>query len=118
IAGIIRSISSTNDQAQLNLLIREQLPAWKHARGDMFHWVPVLDHFDHLLSQFISTYHLGSPSKPTSPFSPSDRALLLSILEFTRLLVENCTNRNIYNSYEHLDALLWTLDPAILHATL
>jgi len=33
-------------------------------------------------------------------FKPDDRRLTLAILNFSRLLLENCTNRNLYASYE------------------
>ena len=42
------------------------------------------------------------PSSPVQPlrFSPAAKRLILSILHFSRLLQENSTNRNVYNSYE------------------
>ena len=47
-----------------------------------------------------------------------DRELAEHILAFSRLLFENCANRRLYSSSQHLDALLNTTSTSLLNATL
>ncbi|KAJ3180597.1 hypothetical protein HDU85_004001 [Gaertneriomyces sp. JEL0708] len=51
-------------------------------------------------------------------FSPEHKTLLLAVLHFETLMWENCTNRSIYNSYEHLSELLLSTDLDVLQASL
>ena len=103
-------------------------------------WVEPLDRFDDVLKSFISRYgmDLGPQTKPFgssllyegSPgldekrskelgFGPEgDRELVESILDFSRLLVEKCANRAIYNSTDRLNDLLNTTSLSLLHVTL
>lgn len=46
------------------------------------------------------------------------KRLVVSILKFTRLLIENSTSRKLYNSYEHLNNLLFARDVDVLQAAL
>jgi E3 ubiquitin-protein ligase HUWE1 len=72
---------------------------WTLPRSDLFHWVKVLDRFDKILQHLISIYINRNELQETN-FTEADQRLIRGILWFSRLLVENCTNRNIYNSYE------------------
>jgi E3 ubiquitin-protein ligase HUWE1 len=47
-----------------------------------------------------------------------DRELIEQILNFTRMLLENCGNRSLYSSSERLDKLLNTTSTSLLKATL
>lgn len=47
-----------------------------------------------------------------------DRQLVESILAFTRILLENCGNRSLYNSSDRLGDLLNTTDLSLLKSTL
>ncbi|OAL50240.1 hypothetical protein IQ07DRAFT_680558 [Pyrenochaeta sp. DS3sAY3a] len=47
-----------------------------------------------------------------------DRVLVEQILNFTRMLLENCGNRSLYSSSERLDKLLNTTSTSLLKATL
>jgi E3 ubiquitin-protein ligase HUWE1 len=47
-----------------------------------------------------------------------DRELIEHILNFTRMLLENCGNRSLYSSSERLDKLLNTTSTSLLQATL
>jgi E3 ubiquitin-protein ligase HUWE1 len=47
-----------------------------------------------------------------------DRELVEQILNFTRLLLENCGNRSLYSSSGHLDKLLNTTSISLVKATL
>ncbi|KAF2639170.1 hypothetical protein P280DRAFT_55468 [Massarina eburnea CBS 473.64] len=132
-----------------------QLPAhlaafpklWPFPRGDTYHWIPVLNRFDHILELFTEEYGLvngpqaqpfarnlllkgdaeeGAPSEPATADvldnlrmpEDADRSLIEEILHFTRLLLENCGNRSLYSSSAHLDKLLNTTSISLLKTTL
>ncbi|KAI9099723.1 hypothetical protein DFS34DRAFT_502229 [Phlyctochytrium arcticum] len=90
--------------------------AWPFPRTDLFHWLAVLNRFDTLLEKIVKEYITDSIQ--SRPFEEKDQVVLLSVLRFTTVLWENCTNRSLYNSYEHLTALLLTSDLDVLSATL
>lgn len=116
---------------------------WIWLKGDLHHWIPVLNRFDTLLQQLAQDYVSKKPpasatqasnatssdsqgrvdahpritttsqsaaekketsdARATLPLQPLDarrRGILMSVLQMTRLLLENCTNRSLYNSYE------------------
>ncbi|KAI7823948.1 hypothetical protein BX661DRAFT_53039 [Kickxella alabastrina] len=89
---------------------------WPFVRGDMYHWITVLNRFDDIMADVCEKFGLTSLQKVD--FDAETRVLLVSILEFSRLLMENCINRNVYNSVERLDCLLNTSDPEVLESTL
>lgn len=113
-AALCARVSDTPDEALADVL--EPVTQWPWPRGDLYSWVGVLNRFDTLLAQLCAKYQLGTVQ--CSPFSPQDKRLLVAVLHFTRLLLENCTNRKLYASYEHLDALLHTSDWDVLAAVL
>ncbi|KAI8637213.1 hypothetical protein BD408DRAFT_447787 [Parasitella parasitica] len=95
--------------------IRE-LSSWPYARGDLFHWVAVLDRFDNILLDICNEYNLKEIQ--TKQFDKQTKELILAIIDLSRTLFENCTNRNIYNSYEYLSMLLNTFDMDVLQQVL
>lgn len=103
-------------------------------------WVDPLDRFDEILKAFIKRYKLDVGPQ-TTPFGrtlvlegtpdveegqlqelgfgqEADRELIEAILDFSRLLVEKCANRGIYNSTDRLNDLLNTTSLSLLHTTL
>ena len=60
--------------------------------------MPVLDRFDDVLADIIQSYDLAKLQ--TNDFTPKTKDLLLGILRVTRLLLENCTSRKLYASYD------------------
>ncbi|KAI9202106.1 uncharacterized protein BJ171DRAFT_461717, partial [Polychytrium aggregatum] len=97
------------------------LPEWSHPKGDMFHWIPVLNRFDLVLEAItkpIDSTPASSASILDSELAPESVPIITSILHFTKLLWENCTNRNLYNSYEHLIKLLGTRNIVVLESVL
>ncbi|KAF1989029.1 hypothetical protein K402DRAFT_12894 [Aulographum hederae CBS 113979] len=164
--GKILKTSSPRHEATLSSSVSEfieastsiplyQLPAhlssfprlWPFPRGDLFHWIAVLNRFDGILELFNNEYEL-SKGPQCQPFtrrvllkgdinwnldaaSPSsevlkemgfaeegDRELVEQILFFTKLLLENCGNRSLYASSAHLDHLLNSSSLSLLNATL
>ena len=134
---------------QLPSQIRSFPRAWPFPRGDLYHWIPLLNRFDTILEQFNIEYglHTGpqtqaferrlltkgladdnkeTPTSPTSEdeleamgFGPEgDRELVETIMDFSRVLMENCGNRSLYSSSERLNDLLNTTSTSLLSCTL
>ncbi len=93
-----------------------------------------MNKFDAILEELIRDYNIDKLQ--ISPFTPESRSLLAEILRFERLLLENSTNRKMFNSYDvsrtcscypyslsdynsqRLNSLLFTSDLEILILTL
>ncbi|KAJ5101659.1 hypothetical protein NUU61_003881 [Penicillium alfredii] len=121
---------------------------WPFPRGDLYHWINVLDRFDEILASVIEKYYLNIGPQ-TNSFTRSalenaytedeskrpaegvdaklnslgygpdgDRELVEAILDFSRLLLEKCGNRSLYNSSERLGDLLNTTSLSLLQSTL
>ena len=118
-------------------------------KGDLYHWIPLLNRFDGILELFCSEYGLHDGPQ-TQPFgrrllligvaeeskggsvvatsesdldnlrygSDGDRQLIEDILDFSRLLLENCGNRSLYSSSERLGDILNTTSLSLLTSTL
>ncbi|GJC85921.1 E3 ubiquitin-protein ligase TOM1-like [Colletotrichum liriopes] len=121
---------------------------WPFPRGDLYHWIPLLNRFDDILDCFSATYNLdqgpqnrdfgcdlllnrgtktesyGEQTWDTESLSKlgyqedGDRQLVEAILKFTRTLLEHCGNRSIYSSSMVLNKLLNTTVLSVLLATL
>ncbi|KAJ1850939.1 E3 ubiquitin-protein ligase tom1, partial [Coemansia sp. RSA 2703] len=96
--------------------VLEPLHEWPFVRGDIYHWITVLNRFDDIMAEVCENYQLTSLQMKT--FDAGTQRLLVAIVTFSRLLMENCINRNLYNSVERLDCLLNTNDPEVLECTL
>ncbi|CAN8104238.1 unnamed protein product [Discula destructiva] len=121
---------------------------WPMPRGDLYHWIPLLNRFDNILESFNKTYHLNEGPQ-TRPFAcdlllgrevrveeygsdewdqiklatlgykeDGDAQLVKAILNFTKRLLAHCGNRSIYSSSCHLNDLLQSTDLSVVHATL
>ncbi|GIJ81976.1 hypothetical protein Asppvi_000479 [Aspergillus pseudoviridinutans] len=121
---------------------------WPFPRGDLYHWINVLNRFDDILASVTEKYALNAGPQ-TKPFGryvlidaytssdvqsnsedadsklnalgygpEGDRELVESILDFSRLLLEKCGNRSLYNSSERLGELLNTTSLSLLQSTL
>ncbi|KAF2154321.1 hypothetical protein K461DRAFT_126988 [Myriangium duriaei CBS 260.36] len=117
---------------------------WTFPRGDLYHWIPVLNRFDHILELFVAEYSLGNGPQAkkfgsallqrgdgdkddeiTSEVlaqegfsAEGDRELVQSILRFSLTLLEHNGNRSLYSSSEHLNSLLNTTSLPLLKANL
>ena len=135
--------------AQLPQFILSFPTDWPFPRGDLYHWIPALDHFDTILQAFVQEYGLdkGPQTKPLGANLLSqglpeksknghhyesnqadieraglavegDQLLVEVILNFSRMLMENCGNRSLYSSSERLGDLLNTTSLSLLLGTL
>ncbi|KGY15381.1 hypothetical protein PABG_11686 [Paracoccidioides brasiliensis Pb03] len=121
---------------------------WPFPRGDLYHWIRVLNRFDEILQLVVEKYNLksGPQTKPfgrlvlqdtcvsagIAPttgaaethldklgFGPEgDRELVEALLDFSRLLLEKCGNRTLYSSSDRLNDLLNTTSLSLLQCVL
>lgn len=74
---------------------------WPWPKTDLQHWINVLNRFDSFLEDVINDYDLSSMLHPqVNDFTPRTKQLLLAILKFTKLLLENATNRKLFASLD------------------
>ncbi|TVY36649.1 E3 ubiquitin-protein ligase [Lachnellula subtilissima] len=116
---------------------------WPFPHADLYHWVSLLNRFDVILERFCKTYKLDEGPQ-TMDFTcqilatntdgseesndedlrnlgygkDGDRQLVESILAFSQILLQNCSNRSIYASSPHLNSLLNSTSLSILESTL
>ncbi|KAI5123932.1 hypothetical protein M0805_006347 [Coniferiporia weirii] len=114
VAALIADIlvTSTDDLAKL----LAPIDSWKWPRSDLNAWTKVLNKFDTVLEEVIREYDVDGLQ--VSDFSPQKKEIICEILKFERLLLENSTNRKMFNSYDRLNSLLFTSDLDVLVATL
>ncbi|QDS73824.1 hypothetical protein FKW77_006292 [Venturia effusa] len=131
--------TSTIPLRQLNSQLNKFDKLWPFPRGDLYHWIPVLNRFDGILDLFTREYGLdkgpqthkfgsavldkGDKTEPEPRDSNSgeldesatgDCDLVLNILAFSRMLVENCGNRSLYSSSDRLNDILNTTSLPLL----
>ncbi|KAG6018271.1 hypothetical protein E4U43_005841 [Claviceps pusilla] len=147
----LKSFVETASTIELPLLPKHlsSFPSrWPFGRGDLYHWIPLLNRFDSILEHFSKTYSLKDGPQQRdfaldvllnqdeeSPFSTErqwdmhqltelgfpddgDRVLIEAVLRFSRMLLEHCGNRSIYASSAHLNDLLNCISSSILISTL
>lgn len=78
--------------------VLEEIDSWKWPRSDLNAWVKVLNKFDDILEDVIREYNVDKLQM--SDFSAEDKKVLCEVLKFERLLLENSTNRKMFNSYD------------------
>src|SRR5699024_7806997 len=75
-------------------------------RGDLFHWVPVLNRFDEIFEAKCKEYELDQDCPKLCEMITKDKDLVSSCLKFTHLLLEHCANRSIYSSSNRIFQLI------------
>lgn len=111
---LLERVSSASDD-ELPLVL-DSISEWCWPRGDLHYWTQTLNRFDSILEETCKDYQLKDVSASNPPpttangvgfsslqineFTPNRKRLLVSVLRFSRLLIENCTNRKLYASYE------------------
>ncbi|KAK4198469.1 putative E3 ubiquitin-protein ligase TOM1-like protein [Triangularia verruculosa] len=121
---------------------------WPFPRGDLYHWIPLLNRFDNILEAFCATYTLNegfqtrdftcelllNQAAPIEycddqPWSKErlsqlgfgedgDCQLIIAILNFSQMLLQHCGNRSIYGSSSRLNDLLNTTSLTLVRAVL
>ncbi|GJJ06087.1 hypothetical protein Clacol_000276 [Clathrus columnatus] len=113
-ALLIADILHTPTQGLPDVL--SSIDVWKWARSDLHCWIKVLNKFDAVLEEIIRDYDIDNHQ--VKEFTPHSREIVLGILTFERLLLENSTNRKLFNSYDRLSSFLLTSDLDVLVADL
>ncbi|KAK4190222.1 putative E3 ubiquitin-protein ligase TOM1-like protein [Podospora australis] len=141
-------VASTTPLPLLPQKLNEFPTRWPFPRGDLYHWIPLLNRFDKILEAFNATYNL-SDGPQTRDFTcelllnkaapveycgdktwdmdqltqlgykeDGDCQLVIAILEFSQMLLARCGNRSIYASSSRLNDLLHTTYLSLLKAAL
>lgn len=76
----------------------QNISYWKCPRSELHVWFGVLDRFDEIMESLINEY--DAANLQLNPFSEQDKELLYQILRFERMLLDNSTNRKLFNSYD------------------
>jgi E3 ubiquitin-protein ligase HUWE1 len=74
------------------------IEAWRWPRSDLHSWIKVLNKFDTALEDVIRDYDIDKLQ--VNEFTPPTKKVVCHILAFERLLLENSTNRKLFNSYD------------------
>lgn len=75
-------------------------------QGDFNHWATLFNYFDELLERALATrhdLHLNYECAVRDPPFPSRS--VLAILRVSATILENCSNKHLYHSYEVSDHL-------------
>ncbi|CAH6718464.1 E3 ubiquitin-protein ligase Tom1p [[Candida] jaroonii] len=81
---------------------------WNRPRGDLYHWISVLNRFDDIFEAQIKKYQLDQEFVKLSIMSSKDSELVSTCLTFTFMLLEHCANRAIYKGSERIAHLINT----------
>lgn len=75
---------------------------WARPRGDLYHWIRLLNRFDDIFEHHISKYDLHQDHVKLQIMAPNDQNIVVACLNFTYMLLENCGNRGLYSSNERI----------------
>ncbi|WOH00170.1 hypothetical protein DCAR_0519528 [Daucus carota subsp. sativus] len=93
---------------------------WDFDKGDFHQWVDLFNHFDSYFDKYIkSRKDLQVEDNFLGSDPPFPKDAVLQILRVIRIILENCTNKHFYSSYEqHLSSLLASTDADVVEACL
>ncbi|XP_058115253.1 E3 ubiquitin-protein ligase UPL1 isoform X2 [Magnolia sinica] len=92
---------------------------WEFDKGDFHHWVDLFNHFDSYFEKHIKPRKdLQVEDNFLEADPPFPREAVLQILRVIRIILENCTNKHFYSSFEHLSSLLASTDADVVEASL
>jgi len=87
-------------------------------QDDIYNWADLLNRFDDFLAGLSKYYEKRTVLDLSVPTSEFPRQLLLQVLRFSLLILENCLNRQLYSSVEHLSKLIQSDDTEVVLAAL
>eukprot|EP00976_Prorocentrum_cordatum_P001904 38174-Prorocentrum_minimum.AAC.3 len=87
-------------------------------QGDFCHWVDLFNHFDEYFEKCLKPRADLSLKGKLEDDPPFPRETCLEILRVTRIVLDNCSNKHLYNSVEHLASLLAAQDAEVVNTTL
>ncbi|WOL17494.1 E3 ubiquitin-protein ligase [Canna indica] len=113
-------INSVTSAAFENIDLSLKDFVWKFDKGDFHHWIDLFNHFDLFFEKYIKPrkdLQIQDNFLNADPLFPRDA--VLQILRVMRVILENCTNKHFYSSFEqHLSLLLASTDADIVEASL
>lgn len=86
--------------------------------NDFHYWIPVLNKFDEILESQIKKYQLSEPCTKLLEISSKDEHVIVSVLKFTEILINQCSTKSLYNSSDRLYDLLNSSNIVIRYHTL
>ncbi|KAL8209796.1 hypothetical protein R6Q57_006528 [Mikania cordata] len=93
---------------------------WDFDKGDFHHWVDLFNHFDAFFEKYIKPrkdLQVEDDFLESDP--PFPKEAILQILRVVRIILDNCTNKHFYSSYEHhLSSLLASTNADVVEACL
>ncbi|BFI34167.1 E3 ubiquitin-protein ligase HUWE1 [Marchantia polymorpha subsp. ruderalis] len=93
--------------------------SWDYEKGDFYHWVDLLNHFESFFEKYVKPRKdLQLDGNFLEEENQFPKEAVLQILRVTRIVLENCMNKFLYNSNEHVSALFASTDPEIVIAAL
>ncbi|XP_023930490.1 E3 ubiquitin-protein ligase HUWE1 [Lingula anatina] len=93
----------------------QKVKTWTYGKCELFHWADVLDVFDEVLEKACRKEQDKQWVLPCDmEGNEKEKDLLLSVLQFTALLIEHSFSRHLYNSMEHLTTLLSSSDMTVV----
>jgi hypothetical protein len=98
--------------------IRIDSMEWQFGRSDLHHWADLLDRFDAYYEAIIGALWDRTSGIQGRPFEGEQGRLVKAMLGFTRSLLEYCSSRNLFNSYEHMKSFLGSRDVSVVSGTL
>ncbi|KAI3404721.2 TOM1 [Candida oxycetoniae] len=81
---------------------------WDRPKGDLLHWIPILDRIDDTLASYIKDHDLENEFPKLRIIPEKDVYVICACLEFTKTLLRNCSDIQIYSSAERIYALINT----------
>lgn len=96
-----KNISNQENVESFAQKLKELIGAWPivEEKTDLFHWCDLLNRFDEQLETILSRC-IPVGKLEISEMTAVEREIVLAILEFSRVLLDSCSSRNIYNSYD------------------
>lgn len=111
--------SACDEESLLNVIEHANAQnVWVFPRSDLHQWADLLDRFDAIYTRIIDENWSKSTGLQEKTLEEKDKRLLSSLMKFSRLLLEYCSSRNLYNSYEHLRKFLVCSDLDVLESAL
>ena len=115
-AEIIKNINELPQQ-EIASYLSNFFPDWPLSKTDLFHWVAPLNRLDAILQSILKSYEIITTLQ-SGPFNPNDKYLILSIIQFFKILLEHCANKSLFSSYDSVVAFMSSIDMDVLEVVL
>ncbi|KAK9466030.1 hypothetical protein V1512DRAFT_31791 [Lipomyces arxii] len=112
------TLLETCPESDLTEHIQNYGNSWDQPRGDMHHWINVLNRFDDILQRAVTKSGLRTNMPTAYIFESAEEKLIVAVLDLTALLLEHCSHRSLYASGSFLTNLLYVTSLPILVSNL